>query len=305
MNTYTKLTAYLPILEADNFGKWIVDSKSKGTIESPIQMPYVTYSRMARHFIDDVYTFADEHQEYGLYSYNDILFENGIERSIVSMSEVDTSTLDGKCITALLMGAIRADKFSEGALLWLPSLFRSIVNKAKEFLQNLIRQTELPPKPVLNLDMAEFRTMQKLMIQVQDRAKEIRSLQEEVPRLKTQLAETKGIFKSRERKELETKIRRTEEKISAMLEELPEILKEDGYPDVRAFMATYRKAEAVVEQYNRDLAEWECTVREKRRPAEKEQAAPPRRESVLKRLRQLQAEGRTQKSKCKTHDMER
>ena len=190
---------------------------------------------------------------------------------------------------------------------WLPSLFRSIVNKAKEFLQNLIRQTELPPKPVLNLDMAEFRTMQKLMIQVQDRAKEIRSLQEEVPKLKTQLAETKGIFKGRERKELETKIRRTEEKISAMLEALPEILKEDGYPDVRAFMATYRKAEAVVENYNRELAEWERKVREKGKTAEIEQTAPPRRESVLKRLRQLQAEGKTQKPKPKrkTHDMER
>ena len=190
---------------------------------------------------------------------------------------------------------------------WLPGLFRSIVNKAKEFLQNLIRQTELPPKPVLNLDMAEFRTMQKLMMRVQDRAREIRSLQEEVPRLKTQLVETKGIFKGRERKALETKIQRTEEKISAMLEELPEILKEDGYPDVRAFMATYRKAEAVVEQYNRELAEWERKVREKGKPAEKEQAAPPRRESVLKRLRQLQAEGKSQKPKPKrkTHDMER
>ena len=175
---------------------------------------------------------------------------------------------------------------------WLPNLFRSIVNKAKEFLQNLIRQTELPPKPVLNLDMAEFRTMQKLMIRVQDRAREIRSLQEEVPKLKTQLAETKGIFKGRERKEPETKIRRTEEKISAILEALPEILKEDGYPDVRAFMATYRKAEAVVENYNRELAEWERKVREKAKPAEKEQAAPPGRESVLKRLRQLQAEGK-------------
>ena len=37
------------------------------------------------------------------------------------------------------------------------------------------------------------------------------------------------------------------------------------------------------------------------------QTAPPRRESVLKRLRQLQAEGKTQKPKPKrkTHDMER
>lgn len=188
---------------------------------------------------------------------------------------------------------------------WLPNLFRSIVNKAKEFLQSLIRQTELPPKPVLNLDMAEFRTMQKPMIRVQDRAKEIRSLQEELPKLKTQLAETKGIFKGRERKELETKIRRTEEKISVMLEALPEILKEDGYPDVQAFMATYRKAEAVVEQYNRDLTAWERQVRKKQKPDQKEQAKPPERESVLKRLRQLQAEGKSQKSKRKTHDMER
>lgn len=68
-------------------------------------------------------------------------------------------------------------------------------------------------------------------------------MQEEVPKLKTQLAEAKGIFKGRERKERETKIRRTEEKISAMLEALPEILKEDGYPNVQAFMAAYRKAE--------------------------------------------------------------
>ena len=35
--------------------------------------------------------------------------------------------------------------------------------------------------------------MQKLMIRVQDRAREIRSLQDEVPKLKAQLAETKYI----------------------------------------------------------------------------------------------------------------
>ena len=113
---------------------------------------------------------------------------------------------------------------------------------------------------------------------------------------------TKGIFKGRERKELETKIQRTEEKISAMLEELPEILKEDGYPDVRAFMATItRKAEAVVEQYNRELAEW-GNARSGKKENPPERAA---RESVLKRLRQLQAEGKSQKPKRKTHDMER
>jgi len=188
---------------------------------------------------------------------------------------------------------------------WLPNLFRSIVSKAKEFLQNLIKQTTLPPKPVFNMDMAEFRTMQKLMIRVQDRAREIRSLQDEVPKLKAQLAETKGIFKSKERKALETQIQQTEEKISAMLAELPDILKSDGYPDVQAFMATYRKAEAVVENYNRELAEWERKAKESRRPAEKERYVPPEKQSVRDQLRRLQTEGRQSKPKHRTHDRER
>ena len=137
---------------------------------------------------------------------------------------------------------------------WLPNLFRSIVSKAKDFLQRLIRQQDMPPKPTLDIDMAEFRTMRNLMIRVQNEAREIRGLQDDVlPKLKQQLAETKGVFKGKERKALTEQIQQTEREIDRRLNRLPEILSEDGYPDVQAFMATYRKAEAVVEQYNRYL----------------------------------------------------
>lgn len=54
-----------------------------------------------------------------------------------------------------------------------------------------------------------------------------------------------------------------------MLDKLPEVLTDEGYPDVPAFMAIYRKAETVIEQYNRDLAQWERQVQEKQKPAEK------------------------------------
>lgn len=141
--------------------------------------------------------------------------------------------------------------------------------------------------------MAEFGTMQKLMIRVQDRASEIRSLQEEAPKLQARLAETKGIFKGKERRALETQMQQTEEKVSAMLDALPDILKEEGYPDVQVFMATYRKAEAVVGE----LAEWERKAKESRRPAEKEWYAPPERRSVRDQLRRLQAESRQHKPK--------
>ena len=190
---------------------------------------------------------------------------------------------------------------------WLPGLFRSIVSKAKDFLQNLIREHDMPPKPVLEIDMAEFRTMQKLMIKAQDKAKEIRHLQDTVlPKLKQQLADTKGIFKGKERKALTEQIQRTEKEIAEKLVKLPDVLKEDGYPDVQAFMATYRKAEAVVEQYNRDLAAWEREVRENRRPAEKERLTPPEKKSIRDQLRRLQAEGRQRSQpKRKSHDRER
>ena len=45
---------------------------------------------------------------------------------------------------------------------FMSNLFRTIVGKAKEFLQSLIRQQDMPVKPTLSIDMAEFRAMQKL-----------------------------------------------------------------------------------------------------------------------------------------------
>ena len=189
---------------------------------------------------------------------------------------------------------------------WLPNLFRGIVTKAKDFLQNLIQEKDMPPKPTLDINMAEFRTMQKLMIKAQDKAKEIRHLQDTVlPKLKQQLADTKWIFKGKERKALTEQIQRTEKEIAEKLDKLPDVLKEDGYPDVQAFMATYRKAEAVVEQYNRDLAAWEREVRENRRPAEKERLTPPEKKSIRDQLRRLQADSRQRSQpKRKSHDRE-
>ncbi len=185
---------------------------------------------------------------------------------------------------------------------WLPNLFRTIVGKAKDFLQTLIREQSMPTKPTLDIDISEFRHMRSLMIKVQDRAKEIKHLQNNVlPKLQQQLADTKGIFKGKERKELESKIQQAEQKISKMLDELPDILKADGYPDVQAFMATFRKMEGVVEQYNRDLAKWEQQVREKEKPTR-----PPEKESVRDKLRQLQAQGKQErKPRKKFQDRDR
>lgn len=143
--------------------------------------------------------------------------------------------------------------------------------------------------------------MRSLMIKVQDRAREIKHLQDKVlPDLKQQLAETKGIFKGKERKALETQIQQIEREIADKLDKIPDTLKADGYHDAQAFMDTFRKMEGVVEQYNRDLAKWEQQVKEKEKPNR-----PPEKESVRDRLRQLQAEGKQQRTRKKSQDRER
>ena len=172
---------------------------------------------------------------------------------------------------------------------WLPGLFRNIIQKAKEILQVLIRETEIPPKPVLSVDMAEYRTMQKLMEKAQDEAKAIKHLKHtELPKLEKQLAETTGLFKGKERKALTEKIVRMRHEIDRRMDRLPGILKEDGYPDVQAFKRTYDAATALVEQYNRDLAAWEQQISGKGKS--KPQQKPPEKESVRKKLREMQAE---------------
>ena len=49
--------------------------------------------------------------------YNDILIENGIEWESESMKAADVSKLDVRTVMALLVGAFRAERFCEGALM--------------------------------------------------------------------------------------------------------------------------------------------------------------------------------------------
>lgn len=59
---YENITKYLEELEKDNIGTWIIDKKSAGTLDDPIQMPFVNYAK-ANYGISQ----ADMYQ---MYAYN-------------------------------------------------------------------------------------------------------------------------------------------------------------------------------------------------------------------------------------------
>lgn len=115
--TYKKLTDYIPIIEDDRFGEWIIDRENDGTKEHPIHFPYVSYSEMVTKLEEDIYGFEYEHPEYGLNRYVEILKKNHIEWKTESMLGANLDALDGKSTMALLVGAVRAERFCDGVLL--------------------------------------------------------------------------------------------------------------------------------------------------------------------------------------------
>ena len=117
MSKFENLTKYLPQLSDDNFGTWIVDRENDGSPEHPIQMPYVRYTETVDHFVHDVYAFKEANPDFELTRYGEILEQNGLEWGGKSMSEADVSEKDARCIMALIMGAVRAERFCDGALL--------------------------------------------------------------------------------------------------------------------------------------------------------------------------------------------
>ena len=114
---YESLTKYLDEVTGAEFGTWIIDKKNDGTPEHPLQFPFVNYSCVVDHFIDDVFSFVDNHEEMGLHSYQKVLEENGIKWNAKSMETAVVDDLDAKCVVALIYGVIRAERFSEGILL--------------------------------------------------------------------------------------------------------------------------------------------------------------------------------------------
>lgn len=117
MKKYSVLTKYINLLKNDNAGEWTCDKENDGSSERPIHVPFVSYSIAVDNLADDIYEFAKESNEIVPSKYAEILQANGIEWGYDSMMKADASELDARCILALLIASLRAERFCDGALL--------------------------------------------------------------------------------------------------------------------------------------------------------------------------------------------
>ena len=114
---YESLTCFIKRLDGSSYGEWAKDLDGDGSPEHPYQMPFVVYDRTVYELMKAIQAFVGEYREMGLTRYSEILKMSGIEWGARSMSEADVSQLDGRTVVALLVGAMRADRFCDGAFL--------------------------------------------------------------------------------------------------------------------------------------------------------------------------------------------
>ena len=114
---YETMTVFIDEIKTHDIGEVIIDKEHKGTMDSPIRMPWIRYSETVMKLTKAIYQFVDEHQDYDLRHYDAILEKQGIQWSMEAMRKADVSILDGITIMALLVGVIRAERFCDGILL--------------------------------------------------------------------------------------------------------------------------------------------------------------------------------------------
>ena len=112
---FYEITRFLPIFDTDHFGDWYTDHSADGSLEHPFHLPCFSYNDDVEEFSSAVRGFIDNHPQMNLECYSDILRENSIE--IETIKEIDCSKHDGRCVCAMIVANVLAEKFCEGAIL--------------------------------------------------------------------------------------------------------------------------------------------------------------------------------------------
>ena len=142
-----------------------------------------------------------------------------------------------------------------------PTLFIRIIELAISVLELLIRKVldvvvKQPERPKMSEGAAKYPRLQEIYDELNERNWGIHTEQKQLNLLELSLSELKGVFKAKERKEIQAQIEESKRKIANMTESLPYIVRGHGYKTVQEFMEVYNVAKNENSAYERELEEW-------------------------------------------------
>ena len=104
--------------------------------------------------------------------------------------------------------------------------------------------------------VANYPRLQEIYDELNKRNWAIHTEQRQLNLLEISLSELKGVFKAKERKEVQAQIEESKRKIANMTESLQHIVRGHGYKTVQEFMEVYNVAKNENSAYERELEEW-------------------------------------------------
>ena len=142
-----------------------------------------------------------------------------------------------------------------------PTLFIRIIELAISVLELLIRKVldaavKKPEMPKMSMGAAKYPRLQEIYDELNKRNRAIHSEETHLSLLELSLSELKGVFKTKQRKEVQEQIEESKSKIANMTESLQHIVKGYGYKTVQDFIAEYNAARDENSIYEKALAEW-------------------------------------------------
>lgn len=118
---------------------------------------------------------------------------------------------------------------------------------------NLLSKQKLSPKPKLSVDITEFHKMQQIKQDLDKQVRIIRQIEEkELPDLLQQSGNLKGIFKSKDRREIERQIETAHNRVSDLKSYLVKAVTQYGYKNIQSFIKVYGQSEKAVQQYQKE-----------------------------------------------------
>ena len=117
----------------------------------------------------------------------------------------------------------------------------------------VVKQAE---RPKMSEGVANYPKLQEIYDELNERNWAIHTEQKQLNLLELSLSKLKGVFKTKERKEVQAQIEESERNIANMTETLQHIVKGYGYKTVQDFMVEYNAARSENSAYEKELAEW-------------------------------------------------
>ena len=125
---------------------------------------------------------------------------------------------------------------------------------------------QMPPRPVMPLEVAVFPRFQKIKVSLDKRNHLIFEAERERTKLELELSDLKGLARLTKKKELESRIATKNEEIRTLKAGLSGIVRQHGFATVQDFYTAFYTAQRATDAYQKECAKWEEAYGEKAIP---------------------------------------